>query len=83
MINRRGLITGLVAFIAAPAIVPVSSLMPVKVGLWDEAAKLILPEHDLIETAFLLSLFKVLSEHPYMTATRILELANERTLLVA
>ena len=31
MINRRGLITGLIAFAAAPAIVRASSLMPVKV----------------------------------------------------
>lgn len=30
MINRRGLITGLISFIAAPAIVRASSLMPVK-----------------------------------------------------
>lgn len=30
MINRRGLITGLIAFAAAPAIVRASSLMPVK-----------------------------------------------------
>jgi len=30
MISRRGLITGLVSFVAAPAIVKVSSLMPVK-----------------------------------------------------
>jgi hypothetical protein len=30
MINRRGLITGLVSFIAAPAIVRAASLMPVK-----------------------------------------------------
>lgn len=31
MISRRGLITGLISFVAAPAIVRVSSLMPVKV----------------------------------------------------
>lgn len=30
MINRRSLITGLVSFVAAPAIVRASSLMPVK-----------------------------------------------------
>ena len=30
MINRRGLITGLISFVAAPAIVRASSLMPVK-----------------------------------------------------
>lgn len=37
MINRRGLITGLISLIAAPAIVRAGSLMPVK------AMKLILP----------------------------------------
>lgn len=31
MINRRSLITGLISFVAAPAIVRVESLMPVKV----------------------------------------------------
>jgi hypothetical protein len=30
MINRRSLITGLISFVSAPAIVKVSSLMPVK-----------------------------------------------------
>lgn len=30
MINRRGLITGLISFVTAPAIVRASSLMPVK-----------------------------------------------------
>jgi hypothetical protein len=30
MINRRGLITGLISFMAAPAIVRAGSLMPVK-----------------------------------------------------
>jgi hypothetical protein len=31
MINRRGLITGLISLVAAPAIVRAGSLMPVKV----------------------------------------------------
>lgn len=30
MINRRGLVTGLISFVAAPAIVRAQSLMPVK-----------------------------------------------------
>jgi hypothetical protein len=30
MINRRGLITGLISFVAAPAIVRATSIMPVK-----------------------------------------------------
>lgn len=34
MLNRRSLITGLISFVAAPAIVKASSLMPVKV--WAE-----------------------------------------------
>ncbi len=38
MLNRRGLITGLISFVAAPAIVRVSSLMPVKSydNLWSK-----------------------------------------------
>ena len=43
VINRRSLITGLISFVAAPAIVRVESLMPVKVikqfnpeELWDK-----------------------------------------------
>jgi hypothetical protein len=36
MINRRGLITGLISFAAAPAIVRAASLMPVKVMKPDE-----------------------------------------------
>ena len=31
MLNRRGLITGLISFVAAPAIVRAASLMPIKV----------------------------------------------------
>ena len=30
MLNRRGLITGLISFVAAPAIVRVDSIMPIK-----------------------------------------------------
>ena len=30
MINRRGLITGLISFVAAPAIVKATSIMPIK-----------------------------------------------------
>jgi hypothetical protein len=32
---------------------------------------------------FLVSLFKVLSEHPNMTATQVIELVNEKGMLVA
>lgn len=38
MTSRRGFITGLVSFVAAPAIVRVSSLMPVKVYSLDAEA---------------------------------------------
>lgn len=50
MINRRGLITGLISLVAAPAIVRASSLMPVKVikpisymTLDDYAERIMLP----------------------------------------
>ena len=35
-LNRRSLITGLISFVAAPAIVRASSLMPVKAIPWDD-----------------------------------------------
>ncbi len=41
-LSRRNLITGLVAFVAAPAIVRASSLMPVRVLIKDETADLLL-----------------------------------------
>ncbi len=40
-------------------------------------------ERGLIEDTFLVSLFKVLSEHPNMTATQVIELVNEKGMLVA
>ena len=51
--SRRGLITGLVSFIAAPAIVRASSLMPVKV-MPDLAEYWLKPEHGMpVRRAFL------------------------------
>ena len=38
--NRRGFITGLISFVAAPAIVRVGSLMPVKSYLLDDGIAL-------------------------------------------
>lgn len=40
-------------------------------------------ERSLIEDTFLVSLFKVLSDHPNMTATQVIELVNEKGMLVA
>ncbi len=40
-------------------------------------------ERGLIEDTFLVSLFKVLTEHPNMTATQVIELVNEKGMLVA
>jgi hypothetical protein len=40
-------------------------------------------ERSLIEDTFLVSLFKVLSENPNMTATQVIELVNEKGMLVA
>jgi hypothetical protein len=40
-------------------------------------------EKGLIDDTFLVSLFKVLSEHPDMTATQVIELVNEKGMLVA
>lgn len=40
-------------------------------------------ERGLIEDTFLVTLFKVLSDHPNMTATQVVELVNEKGMLVA
>jgi hypothetical protein len=40
-------------------------------------------EKALIDDMFLVTLFKVLSEHPSMTATQVIELVNEKGILVA
>lgn len=40
-------------------------------------------ERAIINDTFLVSLFKVLSEHPDMTATQVIELVNEKGMLVA
>jgi len=40
-------------------------------------------ERGIIDDVFLVSLFKVLTEHPNMTATQVIELVNEKGMLVA
>ena len=45
--------------------------------------KMMAEERGLIDDMFLVSLFKVLSEHPSMTATQVIELVNEKGILVA
>jgi len=40
-------------------------------------------ERGIIDDVFLVSLFKVLSDHPNMTATQVIELVNEKGMLVA
>ena len=40
-------------------------------------------ERSIIDDTFLVTLFKVLSEHPNMTATQVIELVNEKGMLVA
>jgi hypothetical protein len=40
-------------------------------------------ERSIIDDIFLVSPFKVLSEHPNMTATQVIELVNEKAMLVA
>ena len=40
-------------------------------------------ERGIIDDVFLVSLFKVLSDHPSMTATQVIELVNEKGMLVA
>lgn len=40
-------------------------------------------ERSLIDDMFLVTLYKVLSEHPNMTATQVIELVNEKGMLVA
>jgi hypothetical protein len=49
LISRRGLITGLAAFVAAPAIVRATSLMPVKsfaLEQWTDAVVTAVAEHE-------------------------------------
>jgi hypothetical protein len=45
--------------------------------------KMMAEERGIIDDVFLVSLFKVLTDHPNMTATQVIELVNEKGMLVA
>jgi hypothetical protein len=45
------------------------------------AKEMMAEERGLIDDMFLVTLFKVLSEHPNMTATQVIELVNEKGIL--
>lgn len=47
------------------------------------AKEMMAEERALIDDMFLVTLFKVLSEHPNMTATQVIELVNEKGILIA
>lgn len=53
------------------------------VGNMQVAIEMMQEERAIIDDMFLVSLFKVLSEHPDMTATQVIELVNEKGILVA
>jgi hypothetical protein len=53
------------------------------VGNIQISEKMMGEERSIIDDVFLVSLFKVLSEHPNMTATQVIELVNEKGMLVA
>jgi hypothetical protein len=53
------------------------------VGNVQIAKEMMAEEKEIINDAALVSLFKVLSEHPDMTATQVIELVNEKGMLVA
>lgn len=47
------------------------------------AKEMMAEERAIIDDMFLVTLFKVLSEHPNMTATQVIELVNEKGILIA
>jgi hypothetical protein len=47
------------------------------------AKEMLAEERSIIDDMFLVTLYKVLSEHPNMTATQVIELVNEKGMLVA
>jgi hypothetical protein len=52
-------------------------------GDFEIGEKMIAEERSLIDDTFLVSLFKVLTDNPNMTATQVIELVNEKGMLVA
>lgn len=65
-LSRRSIITGLVALVAAPAIVRAGSLMPVKVMIEPYGTGPMV----LITVPYLDRLFRMLAENPHLTATK-------------
>ena len=87
LIHRRGLLGGLGALFAAPAIVRASSLMPVKaiddMPLWGKSPMMgALEDLQQINALYFAALFKTLNDSPSLTATQIIAQINERNLLV-
>jgi len=56
---------------------------PLPVGNMQVAIEMMQEERGIIDDTLLVSLFKVLSEHPDMTATQVIELVNEKAMLIA
>ncbi len=60
---------------------PLVGVLPT--GNFEVAKEARAEEKEIINDVFLVSLFKVLTEHPNMTATQVIELVNEKGMLVA
>jgi hypothetical protein len=58
-------------------------VIPLPTGSVQITEEMMKEERGIVDTMFLTSLFKVLTEHPDMTATQVIELLNERGMLVA
>jgi len=58
-------------------------VQPLPVGSIQITKEMMDEERSIIDTVYLTSLFKTLTEHPDMTATQVIELLNERGMLVA
>jgi Bacteriophage head to tail connecting protein len=56
---------------------------PLPTGNIQISKEMMAEERGIIDDVFLVSLFKVLTEHPDMTATQVIELVNEKGMLVA
>jgi hypothetical protein len=60
---------------------PMVQVLPT--GKIEIAIEMMQEERGIIDDMFLVTLYKVLSEHPNMTATQVIELVNEKGILVA
>ena len=65
-LNRRSLITGLISFVAAPAIVRVANIMPIKV----------VDPYEEIFVRYLDTYFPVLNANPFWTKVSYDEVGN-------